>query len=94
MIKSNFYKIVALLIRRESTYSNSKNYEKIKPAVEYLHSAFLENSFRIERCFEISGISPRYFEILFFNEFNMTPKEYITSLKLKQAKLHMELKVM
>lgn len=86
MLKSNVYKIAALMIRRESTYSNSKNFERIRTAVEYLHASFLENSFRIERMFEIAGISPRYFETLFFNEFNMTPKEYITALKLSHAK--------
>ena len=86
MIKSNVYKIVAFLIRRESTYSNAKNFEKIKAAVDYLHSSYLENSFRIESLFEMSGISPRYFETLFFDRFNMTPKEYITALKLSRAK--------
>ena len=86
MLKSNLYKITAFLIRRESTYSNSKNYEKIRDAVDYLHSSYLENGFKIESLFEMSDISPRYFETLFFDKFNMTPKEYITSLKLNHAK--------
>ena len=86
MLKSNVYKIAAFLIRRENTYSNSRNFEKIKAAVEHLHSSYLENNFRIESLFEMSGISPRYFETLFFDRFNMTPKEYITTLKLSRAK--------
>jgi len=86
MMKSCFYKLVALLLRKESTYSFSKNYSKISSAIEYLHENFLDNNFHIQNLFEIAGISPKYFETLFFNEFNTTPKKYVTALKIKQAK--------
>ncbi len=86
MIKSRFYNVVGLLIKRKNTYSNSKNYEKIKSSVEYLHSHYTEPDFRIETLFEQANISPRYFETLFFKEFNQTPKEYVTALKIKLAK--------
>lgn len=86
MIKSAFYKAVGLLIKRKNTYSNSENYEKIKKSVEYLHSHYTEPDFRIETLFEQANISPRYFETLFFKEFNQTPKEYVTALKMKLAK--------
>ena len=86
MIKSDFYKAVGLLIKRKNTYSNSKNYEKIKSSVEYLHSHYAEPDFRIDDLFEMADISPRYFETLFFKEFNQTPKEYVTALKMKLAK--------
>ena len=84
--KSDFYKIASMLIRQELYYSNSKNYNKISEAVDYLHKNYLDNSFRITSLYEISGISPKYFETLFFKEFKVTPKEYIISLKLNQAK--------
>lgn len=84
--KSLFYKITGLLIRQEMYYLNSGNYDKISTAVDYLHNHYTENEFRINTLFEISRLSPRYFETLFFKEFKMTPKEYINSLKIEQAK--------
>ena len=86
MCKSFFYKITGLIIRQEMYYSNSGNYDKISAAVEYLHNHYTEHNFRINTLFEISDMSPRYFETLFFKEFKMTPKEYINSLKIAQAK--------
>lgn len=86
MIKSLLFKITSMLIHREYTYSSPKNFDKIKKAVDYLHDHYLENSFRIENLFIMSDISPRYFETLFFKEFNMTPREYIISLKIAGAK--------
>ena len=84
--KSLFYSILSSLIKQEFYYSNSNNYLKISEAVDYLHKHYLENSFKIRTLYEISGISPRYFETLFFKEFKTTPKEYIVSLKINQAK--------
>lgn len=86
IIKSQFYNIVALLIKHKNIYSNSTNYQKIKKSIEYLHGHYTESDFRIETLFEIAKISPRYFETLFFKEFKQTPKEYITALKIKLAK--------
>lgn len=85
LIKSCFFKAITLMMLRERTYSNSKYLDLIKPAVDYLHDNFLDPDFRIEALFEISGISARYFETLFFKEFNQTPKQYIISLKIKMA---------
>ncbi len=86
MIKSHLFRMLALMIRRENTYSNSKNYDKIKKAVDYLHEHYLENTFRIDSLFQIAEISPRYFETLFYKEFTLTPKEYIIGLKINAAK--------
>jgi AraC-like DNA-binding protein len=84
--KSDFYKIVGMLIRSELTYSNSENYNKISEAVDFLYNNYLNNEFRISQLYEIAHMSPKYFETLFFKEFKCTPKEYIILLKLNQAK--------
>ncbi len=86
MCKSLLYKIVSAVIKQEVYYSSTHNYKKIAEAVDYLHAHYLEDDFRIEKLFSISNVSPRYFETLFFNEFKMTPKEYVISLKIKLAK--------
>lgn len=84
--KALFYNILGLLIKQEFYYSSSDNYRKISEAVDYLHKHYLENNFKINTLYDISGISPRYFNTLFFKEFKTTPKEYIVSLKINQAK--------
>lgn len=86
LCKSIVYKIVSSVIKQEVYYSSSQNYKRISPAVDYLHAHYLEDDFRIDKLFSISDVSPRYFETLFFNEFKMTPKEYVISLKIKLAK--------
>lgn len=86
LCRSYFYKIIALLIKEESARHSTKNHSKISNAVEYLHKHYTENDFRISALYEISNISPRYFESLFFEEFHTTPKEFVTSLKIKRAK--------
>lgn len=84
--KACFYKIVAQAIKRESNHLNSKNYSKIADAVNYIHEHYTDPDFRIEKLLEISKISSKYFETLFSKEFNMSPKEYVTSLKMERAK--------
>ena len=84
--KSILFRIIGLMIENECTYLNSKNYFKIEKAVDYLHAHYLESSFRIDSLFKIAQISPKYFETLFFKEFNVTPKEYVCLLKIEYAK--------
>ena len=84
--KSTFYKILSLLIRYENYRLNSEGYVKIAHAVDYLHQHYLENNFRLSSLAEMSNISQKYFEILFFQEFKMTPKEYVLSMKLSLAR--------
>ena len=84
--KSTFYKLVSLLVRQESYYFNSEGYQKIADAVDYLHRHYLENDFRLDTLAEMSQMSQRYFEKLFFDEFKMTPKEYALTMKLDLAK--------
>lgn len=84
--KSTFYKIASLLLRQESYYVGSDGYNKIADAIDYLHRHCFEPDFRIDALAEMSEMSQRYFEKLFFAEFKMTPKEYVLSLKLDLAK--------
>lgn len=84
--KSTFYKIVSLLVKQEICYLNSKHYSKISDAVNYLHDHYLDHNFRIETLFKMSKISPRYFETLFYQEFQMSPKEYVVFLKMERGK--------
>lgn len=84
--KANFYKIIYGLIKQESTYLNSDNFSIIAEAVDFLHKHYLEKNFKIESLYNIASVSPKYFETLFFKEFKTTPKKYVTTLKIEQAK--------
>lgn len=80
------YKVVAAMIRHKVSYPSSATYPRIRSAVEYLHAHYLDSNFRIEELSRIAEISPRYFERLFAEEFHLSPKEYVTRLKLELAK--------
>lgn len=86
LCKSLFYKIIAFLIRQESSYLNPKSYAKIAEAVDYLHQHYTDHDFKIDTLFHMSDISPRHFESLFYERFHATPKEYVISMKMERAK--------
>ena len=86
IMKSVFYKIVSRLVMEEGSYMDSASKRKIEPSLEYLHGHYLESGFSVEKLAEISGISRRYFEKLFYKEFKTTPRDYIINLKTELAK--------
>lgn len=83
---SYFYKIISMLIRHEAHYRCSASYEKIQDAVFYLHAHYTDEDFKIKTLAKMSGISMRYFEILFSDHMKMSPKEYVLLLKISLAK--------
>ena len=84
--KSLFYKICSRMIRKSEVYMDSRAYSKILESLNYLHSHYLENSFRISTLYRIANVSSRYYERLFFQKFGVTPKAYILKLKMEYAK--------
>jgi len=84
--KSLCYRIIGLMARQMTNFHSSQKYDKISNAVEYLHSHYMENNFRIDTLSSVAGISQRYFETLFRQKYGVTPKEYVLSLKIEQAK--------
>ena len=83
---SVYYKILALLIKQEDAVTHPASYLKIKESVKYLHEHYTEPGFRVEILSEISGMNPKYFYTLFSNQYGMSPKKYITALKIERAK--------
>ena len=84
--KTEFYRVISSMIRHKVSYSSSATYNRLNKAILHLHEHYLERSFKIEELSGLVNMSPRYFEMLFQNEFKMTPKEYVTHLKLELAK--------
>ena len=85
-LKSIVYKILAQMIKKSELYLNPSGYSKIADSVSYLHTHYLENDFKVSTLAEMSGISSRYYERLFYRKFGRTPKEYILALKIERAK--------
>lgn len=83
---SLIYNIIGSCARIEEKFIHPGKYEKIREAVEYLHLHYTEQDFRIEYLSEISGINSAYFARIFNDKFGISPKEYVTGLKLKRAR--------
>ena len=90
LCKSLFYKAIYLLLSRENGYHSQKSSIKLRDAVEYIHSNYRRNDFRIADAYAVSGISAKYFETLFRQEYGVTPKEYLIRLRIEYAKVLLE----
>lgn len=84
--KSILYSLLVSLIKELQVYNTSAQSEKIKKAVDYLNMNFASPDFKIQSLSEISGLSQRYFNLIFYNEYKTTPKDYMTYLKISRAK--------
>lgn len=84
--KAIFYKILYNMIVGIEAYTPEKNARKISPGVDYMLEHYLEADFRIEELSNRCLLSQRYFNLLFFNIYHCTPKEYVTLLRIKKAK--------
>lgn len=86
LCKALLYTTFSHMIQQEINYLTHESYGKIAEAVDYLHKHYMDRDFKIESLFQISRISPKYFETLFFEQFHMTPKAYVISLKIERAR--------
>lgn len=84
--KSYFYKIVSILSKQTFPILQASKFDNIEISKEYIKENFLKNDFSVETLAQKAQISRRYFEILFKQRYNITPKAYIISLKLERAK--------
>ncbi len=81
---SLLYKIFAEL--RKTQYVSSVQYEKIKPAIDYIHENFLsQDRISAEKLSELCNVSYSYVKKLFMQKFKVSPKRYIISLKMNYA---------
>lgn len=84
---SLFYDILAYVLTNEKPqYSYVKKYSKILNAVEYLHSNIFYCDLKISELHRLCKMSDTYFRKIFKTKFGVTPQEYVTEKRLKQAK--------
>lgn len=81
---SILYKILSEM--QKTTYLPDSQFEKIKPAVEYIQNNFLSlESITAEKLVSLCGISYSYIKRLFATKFKISPKRYIIQLKMNYA---------
>lgn len=84
--KSIFYKIISTIILQRNLYLDSKAFNKLSDSVIFLQENYLNNDFRIEKLYQIAGVSAKYYGVLFFKKYGMTPKNYVLFLRIERAK--------
>lgn len=81
---SILYKILSEM--QKTTYLADKQFEKIKPAVEYIENNFLnKETISSQKLVSLCNISYSYIKRLFNLKYMISPKRYILQLKMKYA---------
>ena len=80
---SILYKIFAELQKQD--YIPQKQYNVIKPAIEYAEENFIKSKISVSHLAEICGISEAYLKKLFIKKFGVPPLKYIIQLKINYA---------
>lgn len=85
-LESLFYEIVGRLVR---TYYFDKlytgDYRKLHDSILYLKENFLNKDMRMEEVAEASGLSLSYFRKLFVKVYKISPRSYVSELRLHKA---------
>ena len=82
-VKGILYEILGELLK-DASYINSEKSEKIRNGVKYIENNFTKN-FNIEILGDMCGISYAYFKKIFISKYNMPPKSYIISMRIRYA---------
>ena len=81
---SLLYKILAEM--QKTSYLPDSQYFKIKPAIDYIHKHFLnQEPITANTLTSICGISYSYIKKLFTLKYKVSPKRYISQLKMNYA---------
>lgn len=82
---SLFYNLLSH-ISQSVTYSESKKFDLLNPALEYLKAHIFDTDLKIQSLHTFCGISDTYFRHIFISKFGDTPQKYITKKRLAYAK--------
>lgn len=83
--KSIIYKILARIEQEIAEKQMVNSHDKIHEAIEYMHENFTDNSMSVGALAKMCNMSDTYFRKLFVEIFNITPIDYIKSLKINYA---------
>lgn len=81
------YRIIAEMQRQIlMKYLQSETLERIQPGVDFLHQHFNEANTRVELLAEKCRLHPRYFAKVFRDAYGVSPKQYMTQLRMERAR--------
>ena len=81
---SLLYKIIAEM--GKTSYVPDTQFQKIKPAIDYIHNNFLSNdTINAEKLTQLCGISYAYIKRIFALKYKLSPKRYIIKLKMNYS---------
>ena len=84
---SELYTLLAQLhLNLRSAYIPAERQNKLEPAMRYLEKHFDDSSLRIDRLAAEAGVSEAYFRRLFTEVYNISPGQYIRSIRIEKAK--------
>ena len=79
-----FYKILSEMFKDNYTMNLKDN--KLSDALIYIHQNYLRSDFSLSDASAKSHFSETHFRRLFKQEFNVSPKKYVTNLRIEYAK--------
>lgn len=81
------YKILAeIQMQADPIYYQSKKKTQIQAIVDYLNYHFNESDLKVENIASHNGFHPRYFAKIFFEIYGVSPKKYLTTLRMEKAR--------
>ncbi len=80
---SILYKIFSEM--QSKNFVSGRHYERIKPAVDYIHEHFSQDDISVGALAAMCGMGESYFQRLFKEKYGMPPKRYISQLKVNHA---------
>lgn len=82
---SILYQILYRIIKINQVYLPQNLFTKIEKGINYIHEHCFDENLLYAECAKICSISYSYFKRLFIKKFEVTPCEYVTSLRMKYA---------
>lgn len=79
------YRLLEMLLHQNSSHSDNADYEKIMPAVRYIHEHYRDSLLTVRDLCNLLHISDTYFRKLFFRVFHTTPNKYLNELRISYA---------
>ena len=83
--KSELYNIIYNLQRELEVPYSGKSLNKIKPAIDYIHSNYDKENISVLYLSELCNMSSANLRNIFLKNFNLTPIKYINELKMALA---------
>ena len=80
-----FYTIIATLSAPVGHYLPRDKYHKIEAGIAYLHEHYTDKKVDYYMPAQLCGISYTYFKRLFMQKFEMTPIQYVASLRMERS---------